>query len=167
MRRCIACWVGCGLVVMAAAPAWAQAPYSVPRTAWGDPDLQAIWSGDSAFGIPLQRPAALGTKAELTDAEFAQKLERDERTRKNAENAVGSFRNDNSWLTRSFRQTSLVVDPPDGRTPPLVTGAEARRTPPGTYGNGPFDAPQDFTLYDRCITLGVIGSMTPKIYGNG
>jgi len=167
MRRCIACWVGCGLVVMAAAPAWAQAPYSVPRTPWGDPDLQAIWSGDSAFGIPLQRPAALGTKAELTDAEFAQKLERDERTRKNAENAVGSFRNDNSWLTRSFRQTSLVVDPPDGRTPPLVTGAEARRTPPGTYGNGPFDAPQDFTLYDRCITLGVIGSMTPTIYGNG
>ncbi len=167
MRRCIACWVGWGLVLMASSPALAQAPYSAPRTPWGDPDLQAIWSGDSAFGIPLQRPAALGTKAELTDAEFAQKLQRDERTRKNAENAVGSFRNDNSWLTRSFRQTSLIVDPPDGRTPPLVPGAEARRTPQGTYGNGPFDSPQDFTLYDRCITLGVIGSMTPKIYGNG
>jgi len=48
-----------------------------------------------------------------------------------------------------------------------VAGAEARRTPQGTYGNGPFNGPEDFTLYDRCITLGVIGSMTPKIYGNG
>jgi hypothetical protein len=166
MRSCITFGIGCGLVVIACS-ASAQAPYSPPRTPWGDPDLQAIWSGDSAFGIPLQRPVALGTKRELTEAEFAEKVQRDERTRKTAENAVGSFRNDNSWLTRSFRQTSLVVDPPDGRTPPLVAGADARRTPPGTYGNGPFDSPQDFTLYDRCITLGVIGSMTPKIYGNG
>jgi hypothetical protein len=41
------------------------------------------------------------------------------------------------------------------------------RTPQGTYGNGPLNGPEDFTLYDRCITLGVVGSMTPKIYGNG
>jgi hypothetical protein len=137
------------------------------RTPWGDPDLQAVWSGDSAFGIPLQRPEELGTKAELTDREFAEKVKRDEAIRQRAENAVGSFRNDNSWLTRSFRQTSLIVDPPNGRTPALVPGAEQRRTPPGTYGNGPLDSPADFTLYDRCVTLGVVGSMTPKIYGNG
>jgi hypothetical protein len=137
------------------------------KTPWGDPDLQAIWSGDSAFGIPLQRPTELGTKAELTDQEFADKVKRDETTRSRAVNAVGSFRNDNAWLTRSFRQTSLVVDPPNGRTPALVAGAEQRRTPPGTYGNGPLDSPADFTLYDRCVTLGVVGSMTPKIYGNG
>lgn len=48
------------------------------RTPWGDPDLQAVWSGDSAFGIPLQRPEELGTKAELTDQEFAEKVKRDE-----------------------------------------------------------------------------------------
>ena len=137
------------------------------KTPWGDPDLQAVWSGDSAFGIPLQRPEELGTKAELTDQEFAEKVKRDEATRQRAENAVGSFRNDNSWLTRSFRQTSLIIDPPNGRTPALVPAAEQRRTPPGTYGNGPLDSPADFTLYDRCVTLGVVGSMTPKIYGNG
>ena len=137
------------------------------KTPWGDPDLQAVWSGDSAFGIPLQCPEELGTKAELTDQEFAEKVKRDEATRQRAENAVGSFRNDNSWLTRSFRQTSLIIDPPNGRTPALVPGAEHRRTPPGTYGNGPLDSPADFTLYDRCVTLGVVGSMTPKIYGNG
>jgi hypothetical protein len=143
------------------------APYSPPRTPWGDPDLQAIWSGDSAYGIPLQRPENLGTKGELTDEEFAAKLKRDTDTRTRAENAVGSFRNDNAWLTRSFRQTSLIVDPPNGRAPALVGGAETRRTPQGTYGNGPLNGPEDFTLYDRCITLGVVGSMTPKIYGNG
>jgi hypothetical protein len=48
-----------------------------------------------------------------------------------------------------------------------VPGAEQRRTPQGTYGNGPLDSAADFTLYDRCVTLGVVGSMTPKIYGNG
>ena len=63
-------------------------------------------------------------------------MKRDEATRKRAENAVGSFRNDNSWLTRSFRQTSLIVDPPNGRTPALVAGAEQRRTPPAPTGTG-------------------------------
>ena len=150
-----------------ASSAAAGKSWTPEKTPWGDPDLQAVWSGDSAFGIPLQRPVEFGTKAELTDQEFADKVKRDEATRKRAENAVGSFRNDNSWLTRSFRQTSLIVDPPDGRTPPLVAGVEQRRTPPGTYGNGPLNGPEDFTLYDRCVTLGVVGSMTPKIYGNG
>ena len=118
----------------AASSAATSSSWTPDKTPWGDPDLQAVWSGDSAFGIPLQRPVELGTKAELTDQEFAEKVKRDEATRKRAENAVGSFRNDNSWLTRSFRQTSLIVDPPDGRTPPLVAGAEQRRTPQGTYG---------------------------------
>ena len=108
--------------------------YSAPKTPWGDPDLQGIWSGDSAFGIPLQRPESFGTRAELNDKEYAEKVARDERARTQAVSAVGSFRNDNGWVTKSFRQTSLIVDPPNGRVPPLVAGAEKRRTPQGTYG---------------------------------
>ncbi len=141
--------------------------YSAPKTPWGDPDLQGIWSGDSAFGIPMQRPESFGTRAELNDKEYAEKVARDERARTTALSAVGSFRNDNGWVSKSFRQTSLIIDPPNGRVPPLVPGAEKRRTPTGTYGNGPFNSPEDFTAYDRCLTLGVVGSMTPKIYGNG
>ena len=88
-------------------------------------------------------PRQLGTKAELTDAGVRREGEaRQRHAHDRAENAVGSFRNDNSWLTRSFRQTSLIVDPPDGRAPPLVPGAEQRRTPQGTYGNGPLDSPR-------------------------
>src|SRR6187551_436828 len=113
----------------AATSATAGKTWTPEKTPWGDPDLQAVWSGDSAFGIPLQRPAELGTKAELTDQEYADKVKRDTDTRTRAENAVGSFRNDNSWLTRSFRQTSLIVDPSNGRAPALVAGAEQRRTP--------------------------------------
>jgi hypothetical protein len=71
--------------------------YSAPKTPWGDPDLQGVWSGDSAFGIPMQRPESFGTRAELNDKEYAEKVARDERTRKNALSAVGSFRNDNGW----------------------------------------------------------------------
>jgi len=105
MRRCLPLLLGCALAVGSFVPAFAQAPYSAPKTPWGDPDLQATWSGDSAFGIPLQRPTNLGSKAELTDTEFAEKVKRDAQTRTRAENAVGSFRNDNSWLTgRSGRR---------------------------------------------------------------
>ena len=51
--------------------------YSAPKTPWGDPDLQGIWSGDSAFGIPMQRPESFGTRAELNDKEYAEKVARE------------------------------------------------------------------------------------------
>jgi hypothetical protein len=171
-------------LVVAEVPAAGQAPspgakaapaktsdksWAAPKTPWGDPDLQGTWTTDSAFGIPLQRPQQFAGRAELNDEEFAQKVERDTRTRSNAENAVGSFRGDGAWLTKSFRQTSLIVEPADGTLPPLTPEAERKRqlAPRGTYGDGPFEGPEDFTMYDRCLTLGVVGSMTPKIYGNG
>jgi len=160
--------VGFTAIALAQSAKPATKAHTAAKTPWGDPDLQGVWSGDSAFGIPMQRPENLGTKAELTDEEFAEKVKRDERTRDNALKAVGPFRGDGAWLTKSFRQTSLIVDPSNGRSPTLTDDAQRRpRLPQGTYGNGPFDGPEDFTMYDRCITLGVVGSMTPKIYGNG
>jgi len=139
------------------------------KTQWGDPDLQGTWSGDSAYAIPRERPEALGAKAELTEQELAEKVGRDTASRKRAVNAQGAFSGDGAWLDRTFRQTSLIVEPANGRTPPLTPEAQAKqaRAPRGTYGNGPLDSPEDFTLYDRCISLGAVGSMTPKIYGNG
>ena len=177
----IAALAGCVVLSVAVAPLAAQtraagarsaaatsAP-AAPKTPWGDPDLQGTWTTDSAFGIPLQRPEQFAGRAELTDEEYKQKVDRDTQTRTRAENAVGSFRGDGAWLTRSFRQTSLLVEPADGRLPPLTPEAQRRQAlaPRGTYGNGPLDGPEDFGLYDRCITLGAVGSVTPKIYGNG
>src|SRR5439155_22653015 len=57
------------------------------KTPWGDPDLQGTWSGDSAVAIPRERPEALGTNAELSDQEYADKVTRDEAQRKRAANA--------------------------------------------------------------------------------
>jgi hypothetical protein len=144
-------------------------PYTVPRTPWGDPDISGVWTSDAAIGIPMQRPDQYGGRAELNDEEFQAKLTRDAQTRRSAENAVGSFRNDNAWLVKSFRQTSLIVDPPDGKMPAVTSEAEKRRATrdQGTFGAGPFDKTEDFTMYDRCITRGIIGSVLPVVYGNG
>jgi hypothetical protein len=61
----------------------------------------------------------------------------------------------------------MVIDPSDGRVPGRVPEAAQRQTTPGTYGVGPFNSVRDFSLYDRCITRGVIGSFGPAVYGNG
>jgi hypothetical protein len=142
-------------------------PYKVPRTPWGDPDLQGVWSSDDTSGIPMSRPERFGERLYMNDEEFAERVKQVETGITRAENAEGSFRGD--FARRAFRQTSLVVDPPSGRTPAFTPRAELRRAPrdQGTFGNGPFDSPEDFTLYDRCITRGVVGSVLRVIYGNG
>jgi hypothetical protein len=164
---CAAATAGFGQAPPAARSA--KSTFTPPRTPWGDPSLEGVWTSDAALGIPLQRPAQFAGRAELNDEEYKQKVERDARTRAAAENAVGSFRGDGAWSNRSFRQTSLIVEPADGRIPPLTPQAESRRAPrdQGSFGEGPFDDPEGFTLYDRCITRGVVGSILPVIYGNG
>jgi hypothetical protein len=141
-------------------------PYTVPRTPWGDPDLQGVWSSDDAT-MPMSRPQNFGDRLYLNDEEFAAREKQIKTGITNAENAVGSFRGD--FARRAFRQTSLIVDPPDGRTPAFTAAAQTRRAPrdQGTFGNGPFDSTEDFTLYDRCITRGIVGSVMRVIYGNG
>ena len=153
----------------AAKPAASSKAVASPKTPWGDPDISGVWTSDAAIGIPMQRPDQFGGRAELSDEEFAAKLTRDAATRERAENAIGSFRNDNAWLVKSFRQTSLLIDPPDGKMPAVTPEAEKRRATrdQGTFGFGPFDTTEDFTLYDRCITRGIVGSVLPVVYGNG
>jgi hypothetical protein len=141
--------------------------YVTPKTPWGEPDLQGVWSSDDTSGIPRERPAELGMRLYQSDDEFAARKKQVEVGVKRGENAVGSFRND--FATRAFRQTSLIVDPPDGRMPITTAEAETRRAPRdrGTFGDGPFNTFEDFTLYDRCITRGIVGSVLRVIYGNG
>ena len=144
-----------------AGKAWTQ------KTPWGDPDLSGPWTSDDMRGIPRERPAEQGTRRYLTDEEFAKRRAADDQGRTREANRSGGFRNDTG--TRTFRQTSLVIDPPDGKIPAFTPWAESRRASRdrGSFGDGPFESPADFTLYDRCITRGVIGSILPVIYGNG
>jgi hypothetical protein len=141
-------------------------PYTTPKTPWGEPDLQGVWSSDDAT-MPMSRPQNFGERLYLNDEEWTARQKQIQQGIANAENAVSTFRND--FATRAFRQTSIVVDPPDGRTPAYTPAAEKRRAPRdrGTFGDGPFETPLDFTLYDRCITRGIVGSTLRVIYGNG
>jgi hypothetical protein len=141
--------------------AWTQ------KTPWGDPDLSGAWTSDDMRGVPRERAAEYTTRRYLTDEEFNKRAAADTQGRDREAKRSGGFRNDTG--TRTFRQTSLVIDPPDGHIPAFTPWAESRRATRdrGSFGEGPFDSPADFTLYDRCITRGVIGSMLPVIYGNG
>jgi hypothetical protein len=144
-----------------AGKAWMQ------KTSWGDPDIAGAWTSDDMRGVPRERAAEFGTRRYLSDEEFSKRLATDKQGRDREASRSGGFRNDTG--TRTFRQTSLVIDPPDGHIPAFTPYAESRRATRdrGSFGEGPFDSTHDFTLYDRCITRGVIGSILPVIYGNG
>ncbi|HUK37398.1 MAG TPA: hypothetical protein VLV86_25955, partial [Vicinamibacterales bacterium] len=140
-----------------------------PKTAWGDPDISGVWTSDAALGIPRERDAKYSGRPFLTDEEYNAAHKADEQRRLAGENAIGAFRNDGAWKTKSYRQTSLVIEPEDGRTPAFTDKALERSATRdrGSFGEGPFDSPLDFTLYDRCITRGIVGSVMPVVYGNG
>jgi hypothetical protein len=141
-------------------------PYIAPRTPWGDPDIQGVWSSDDTDGIPMSRPAQFGDRLYQTDQEYAERAQRiSNAAKRNDTEASTVFRFD--YGRRAFRQTSLVVDPPDGRVPAYTPEGMKRPMPRGTYGNGPLDWTTDFSLYERCITRGIVGSSLRVIYGNG
>src|SRR6188474_306268 len=106
-------------------------------TPWGEPDLQGIWTSDSE--IPLQRPAKYANREFFTDAERteldkqrAEAIGReaaDDRRERGSEQDVGGAYNAAVFSThkRMGRRTSLIVDPPDGRIPPLTPEAQKKR----------------------------------------
>lgn len=142
-----------------------KTPYVAPKTPWGEPDLQGVWSSDDTDGIPMNRQAQYGNRLYLNDQEYAQRDQRTKQGVERGENATSSFRFD--FGRRAFRQTSLIVDPPDGRMPAYTAEGMKRPMPRGTYGNGPLNWTTDFSLYERCITRGIVGSSVRVIYGNG
>ncbi len=171
--------------VLLSSPAQAQAGKTpVPRTPWGDPDISGNYNNSNESGIPMQRPAELAGKRldEVTPAELAKLLERRHaQTERTAQTIGGTTDNDTGagppqWYENYNAKNSrawMISDPPDGQIPALTPAAVARaaaaraaRRGGDGYYTGPFDGPEDLTLYVRCITRGVPGSMMPAIYGN-
>ncbi len=103
-----------------------------PRTAWGDPDLQGIWTDD--YQTPLERPRQFANKEFFTEAEIAALdkqraaiLRQDHREPKGSERDVsGAYNAVFVSVKHTGRRTSLVVEPPDGRIPPLTPEAQKR-----------------------------------------
>jgi hypothetical protein len=166
-----------------AAIAWAQqaattdsaepfeAPLTPPLTPWGDPDLQGVW--DYRTITPMQRPREFGDRAFYTEEEIAALEGRaarrmdeppDEDTPANLVHA--QYMTDPGRYVDESRRTSLIVDPPDGRIPPLTEEAQARQGAARGMSRGAADSYVDRTLMERCITQGFPRSIMPTLYNN-
>ena len=161
----------------------AQAPTATtaPRTPWGEPDLQGTWNGQTL--TPLERPLRFAGKEALTEAEAAQLIRevtsrpgRQGRLEPGEKDVAGAY--NEFWLTGATKftdlRTSLIVDPPDGRIPPLTPAAQKRLEAdrafraslmpgkpnargvgfPAGYNTGKLnraDGPEDRSLGARCL----------------
>jgi hypothetical protein len=184
--------VACAFVLPLTHPVLAQTaqkpgtPYLAPRTPWGEPDLQGLWPANDMQGTPYERPAALGTRNELTAAELAERqTARQRQAAADAEPFVQTGRTigiggPSHWAAgergNPTRQASLVVEPADGRIPPMTEEgkrlfAMAKSTYyydfPDAVVSHPFETFTDLGPYDRCITRGVLSSMLPTAYNMG
>jgi hypothetical protein len=135
------------LLVPASVPVAAQAPPAAakvgpaPKTPWGEPDLQGIWTDD--YQIPLQRPAKYASREFFTDEERAAidkqragLLGRDNfvTVGKGTERDVaGAYNAVFTSVKHTGRRTSMIVDPPDGRIPPLTAEAQTRAAADRAY----------------------------------
>jgi hypothetical protein len=162
-------------------------PYTPPKTAWGDPDLQGVWPSTHMVGVPFERPDQFGNRLFLTDAEFKQRqLDAEKQSALDVLDfdiekppaeivALGDVGDGTSppphWLERGepSRQSSLVIDPPNGKVPPMTPeGQERQKLAKTTYiQRTGFARPDELGPYDRCISRGVVGSMLPVVYNNG
>jgi hypothetical protein len=171
---------------LVAVPVAAQAPkapakpsavksWTPPRTPWGDPDLQGIFTNKNEQGTPLERPREFAGRqvADVSAAELAALIgQRQQQLLKLAptfggeETGAGpthwyeyySAKNSRAWM---------IVDPSDGVMPARAPEAQKRAAEQAALrrGRGEADSYEDRSLYDRCITRGIPGSMMPGIYG--
>lgn len=171
--------------VFAGAPP--EAPWTTPRTPWGEPDLQGIW--DSKTVTPLQRPEEFAGREFLTDVEVARiedeaakqpgAAERNEAAAEARAAGVPEYKEDtvgSCLLSFNYsgrrvvrtKRTSLIIDPPDGRIPalpkpPPATSTLPRKAPdrPPLDNAGPSDHPEDRPAIERClgVTLPCLGGL--------
>src|SRR4029079_16247795 len=143
----------------------AQKPYSAPRTPWGHPDLQGVWTTDDVRSVPLQRAPEFGDRRLLTDQEYADRKRRDDETRGDVRVAAGTFVGEVG--SRTHRQTSLVIEPANGRVPARTPAAEQRTAMLAKASNPlPPSSWEDRSLFERCISRGAL-AVLPTLYGNG
>jgi hypothetical protein len=160
-----------GIVLVVAAPMGAQAPKpaapakplagaakpSVLRTAWGDPNLQGTWF--VMYDVPLERSAANANKPFLTDAEVAAadaakglNPGRNARSADKSQDVTGAYNAVFNSVLKTGKRTSMIIDPPDGRIPPLVAGAPVQgRGGLGRGGGGQNDNPETIAQSPRCL----------------
>ncbi len=166
------------VVALSASPAAAQSAgtYAAPRTPDGQPDLQGMWNNETL--TPFERPTSMTDKAFLTEEEAAARNRQSDERRAAADAAsevrteplpvggnIGGYNQfwfDPGRRVLSTRQTSMVVDPPDGRVPVKPWAVAARAHNLAHVG----DSYVHMSVWDRCLSRGVPGSMFPAGYNN-
>ncbi len=138
------------------------------KTAWGDPDLQGIWTDD--FQTPLQRAAKYANKELFTDQERAELdnqraaiLRRDQRVEIGSERDVaGAYNATFQSIKHTGKRTSLVVDPPDGRIPPVTSEAKQRNDADREFRLALLQATQTCKNHEAGCAGGKYGPPSPK-----
>ena len=181
------------VLLLAPSFATAQTAPASPKTEWGAPDLRGVWNNSTL--TPFQRPQTLGDQEFLTEEEAAAVEQRtadrnreladrsalrtvadpDGSVDRGVDGAPGSY--NNFWMERgttvvSTKRTSVIVDPPDGRLPPVtpetrawLDSAEARYLADVRGGNLPTETYEQLDLGDRCIWYRGVPSF-PTAYNN-
>ena len=148
--------------------------WTVPRTSYGQPDLQGVW--DFATITPLERPEVFMGKETMT-AEESASYERERFDLVNHDTdegatlvCAGTGNYNEFWYDRGFgdevrdRRTSLIIDPPSGRIPTLTTAAEYRV---GFRERRSFESWESRGIAERCIAGFNTGPpMMPSAYNN-
>ena len=151
----------------AAAPA--ASDWTAPRTSWGHPDLQGIWTTDDEISVPVERPEDLAQRDDLTEEEIAARTAA--RAAGLEQGSPGTGDGPAHWYEAAQEASdrpSFIVDPPNGRIPYTDAGQQewANRNR-GSFKEGPFAGPEDLDLRDRCITRGLPNTYFPSAYNNG
>ena len=158
-------WVGVMIEQGEALAMQTLEPYTAPLTPWGEPDLQGVWSGDAAHSIPLERPIA-------EEAETLTPEEADARRERGTLNSIWGYEREWRDTTLGYaksapsRQVALVIDPPDGRLPPMTPKGEAFAAAERVDRGLPA-GPEDLSTWVRCITRGLPRLMRAGVYNNG
>jgi hypothetical protein len=163
-----------------------KAGWVPPKTAWGDPDIAGNFTNKYEQGTPMERPAGLEGRRvdEVRGDELGRLVQERQRLAEErapflAGDPTGRIRGNGAFSDRGEmgkgNRAWMIIDPADGKIPPTTAQAQQRaaaraaaRTGRATssFSNTGFDSYLDFSLYDRCITRGLPGSMLPAIYGD-
>jgi hypothetical protein len=174
------------LVLLAIVPTYSQnartsparagdlGPWAVPRTPWGDPDLQGVFTNSNEYMTPLERPDAFaGRRLEDVSADELVRVRASAEAEMIAALPGGRVRGPDDWWLQNLdvskrNQVWLIVDPPDGRVPALTAEGQKRAAERvrSSFVGGPFNGPEDLNYLERCISRSVPGSMIPVMYGN-
>jgi hypothetical protein len=176
MKRCVTRLSGAAFAaLLIATPAFSQTQPPAPkstsdaplRTPWGHPDLQGIWTNTTTTPLErpdpnARRPAVTNEEAPPPNGQAAQPARRPARPVNNP----GAY--NDWWMDRgtASKLPSLIVDPPSGRLPPLVPAAAAALEVVTDIRQSPPQKPEDFSVFERCLSRGMPAAMIPGFYNH-